>query len=59
MGWNRGHKLEALDYGELWQKGIDRECQRQLADTKQKVLHLIETKQTHLIGKNVDIKEIE
>lgn len=51
MGWNRGHKLGADDYEELGQKGIDRKTQHFLSATKDVVQHLIETKQTHLIGK--------
>lgn len=59
MGWNRGYKLETLDYEELAQKGIDRTCQNMLLKTKEKVNYLIETKQEHLIGKNVEIPELD
>lgn len=59
MGWNRGYKLEALDYEELSQKGIDRKLQNLLAEARDKVQYLIETKQEHLIGKNIDMPKIE
>jgi hypothetical protein len=51
MGWNRGYKLGLLDYDELSSKGLDKACQKQLAEAKDKVLYLIETDQLHLIGK--------
>ena len=59
MGWNRGYKLGALDYEELKEKGIDREYRKFLAEKKDKVHYLIETKQEHLIGKNIAIPELE
>lgn len=59
MGWNRGYKLSADDFAELSQKGIDRNYQKFLFKTKERVHYLIETKQTHLIGKNAVIPELE
>lgn len=59
MGWNRGYKLGPDDYAELKSKGLDRSYRDLLADVENKVQHLIQTKQTNLIGKNVDIKKLE
>lgn len=53
MGWNRGYKLEGVDYEDLNDKGIDKKCQNQLSAAKDRVQYLIDTKQTHLIGKKV------
>lgn len=50
MGWNRGYKLEALDYEELAHKGIDRKCRQTMLEEKDTVQYLIETKQEKLIG---------
>lgn len=58
MGWNRGYKLGADDYAELAQKGLDKVYQKFLADKKNKVHYLMESKQEHLIGKNVEIPEL-
>ena len=59
MGWNRGYKLGALDYEELSEKGIDKSCQKFLADKKEKIQYLISTFQQHLIGKNVETPELQ
>jgi len=56
MGWNRGYKLEALDYEELAQKEIDRRMEHFLSDCKDKVQYLIKTKQENLIGQNVKLE---
>lgn len=53
MGWNRGHKLEALDYAQLSEEGIDRAHMTSLAAAKTNVHHLITTGQTNLIGSDV------
>lgn len=53
MGWNRGHKLEAVDFEDLNDKGVDRACQKQLGSAKDKVVYLMETNQMHLVGKPV------
>lgn len=58
MGWNRGHKLNDYDYAELGQKGLDKKMRDQLALNKEKVQYLINSKQEHLIGKNIDIKAL-
>ena len=59
MGWNRGYKLDEYDYADMNEKGIDRKLQNKLAEAKEKVQYLIETNQTHLIGKNADFPRIE
>lgn len=53
MGWNRGYKLEALDYAELAEKGLEKKAQLQLQACKERVLHLIKTNQEPLIGTNL------
>jgi hypothetical protein len=57
MGWNRGHKLDSYDYAELAEKGIDRKTRTALITTQDKVKYLIQTKQTHLIGQNVELPD--
>jgi hypothetical protein len=59
MGWNRGYKLDEYDYADMNEKGIDKKLQHLLSETKEKVQYLIETNQTHLIGKNADFPRIE
>ena len=51
MGWNRGYKMDVEDFAELAQKGVDRKTRDRLNEAKDKVVGLIATKQTHLIGK--------
>lgn len=58
MGWNRGYKLQAEEYSELRQKGIDKKMQQSLENTKDKVQYLMTTKQENLIGKNIEIPEL-
>lgn len=58
MGWNRGYKLEAMDYDDLRNKGIDRKMQLQLEGTKDKVQFLIESKQENLIGKGFELPKL-
>lgn len=52
MGWNRGHKLGGDDYAELKVKGIERKHSLYLSETKSHVQSLIQSGQTHLIGKS-------
>jgi hypothetical protein len=59
MGWNRGYKLQAEDYSELKEKGLDRKMQLELEKAGDKVKYLIETRQENLIGQNVAIPELE
>jgi hypothetical protein len=59
MGWTRGWKLTADDYTELRQRGIDKKMQLQIEKTKDKIQYLMQTKQENLIGKNVEIPELE
>lgn len=54
MGWNRGYKLQELDFAELNERGIDRKCQFLLSNTKEKVQFLIKTNQLNLLGKPVE-----
>lgn len=56
MGWNRGYKLGSEDYAEISNKNIDTKHKNYLSTTKDKIYHLIETKQENLIGKNLEIE---
>lgn len=58
MGWNRGHKLDEYDFAELSEKGIDRKMEHFLSTKEEKIRYLISTKQEHLIGKNLDMPEL-
>lgn len=59
MGWNRGHKLDNYDYAELREKGIENSCRDIMLDTKLKVEYLVRNNKTELIGKNIDLKQIQ
>lgn len=59
MGWNRGYTLGADDYAELTQYGVDKKHSKFLAHAKDRIQYLVETKQEHLIGKNMPIPELE
>ena len=51
MGWNRGYQLTPEDQGEIAVKCKD--YKGLIADSRERVNHLIKTNQTHLIGKNI------
>lgn len=55
MNWNYTHKLDVDDFAELRSKGIENKAMNLLETAKEKVQYLIQTKQEHLIGKNVDV----
>lgn len=59
MGWNRGYKLGEDDYAELRHKGIDNKMRVMIENTKNKIQYFINSGQTDLIGKNVDIPELD
>lgn len=59
MGWNEGYKLGPEDWAIIHSKGADRKIQLYFENAKQKVEYLMRTNQTNLIGKNVEIPEIE
>lgn len=59
MGWNRGYKLGEDDYAELRHKGIDNKMRTMIENTKNKIQYFINSGQTDLIGKNVDIPELD
>jgi len=58
MGWNRGHKLDEYDYAEISSKGLDRKMENFLQNKKDKVQYLIKSGKQDLIGKNIDIPEL-
>lgn len=63
MGWNRGYRLESVDYEDLRDKGVDRKMQNALSTSKERVDYLMRTNQLHLLGKPVEgfdeIKKVE
>ena len=59
MGWKPTHKLDADDWEELRSKGIERKYKGAIAEAKNVVQYLTETKQEHLIGKGYKISKIE
>lgn len=58
MGYSRGWKMTADDYNALSDAGIEDQYKGYLAEVKDKVNRLIETRQEHLIGKNADVKQL-
>ena len=54
MGWTRGYKLEALDFAELSDRGVDRNHTAFLSETKDQVQYLMQTNQLGLIGQNAE-----
>ena len=59
MGWNPEHRMNADDWTQLKSQGIDENYRGAIGKAKDKIQHLIETKQSHLIGKNVKLPELE
>jgi len=55
MGWNPEHVLDADDYNDLRQSGVSKAYTGLIGKVKEKVQYLMETNQTHLIGKNADV----
>jgi len=53
MGWNDGYELLAEDFAELRRYNVENEHRQFLEETKDKIHHLIATKQENLIGKPV------
>jgi hypothetical protein len=53
MGWNPQHKLEALDYAELRQKGVDVAMKVALGCAKESVMFKIKAGRESEIGKKV------
>lgn len=58
MGYNPLYKLQAEDMNEI-QKQVGKEYAGMLEHASARVKYLIENNQTHLIGKNVAIPELE
>ncbi len=59
MGWNATHRLNTNDYAELDTKRVMFRARQAQSIAQEKVNYLISTKQHHLIGKGVPIKELE
>lgn len=59
MGWNEGHKLDAYDWKEINSKNIKEKVNMFYEQAEKRVEYFINTKQTHLINKGFEIKEIE
>lgn len=58
MGWNEGYKLGADDFAYIRSNGVDRKLSKKYEEITTKVQYLIETKQEHMIGKNINIPEL-
>jgi hypothetical protein len=59
MGWTQGYKLGVDDYAELSDRGVDREHKIFQAKTKERVEYLVSNGKQELIGKNIEIPELE
>lgn len=59
MGWNKEYKLGTDDYEQLGQLGVDGKMRKALESAKERAMYLINSKQEHLIGKNVAIPELQ
>ncbi len=59
MGWNPTHEMGDGDWNELKSKGVEKKYKGVLSEVKNRVQYFIDTKQTHLIGKNADVPAIE
>lgn len=58
MGWNTGYKMQDIDWAEIRDTGIEQKYKEVFAEKKKKVQFLINSKQTNLIGKNVEVKQL-
>ncbi len=58
MGWNPTHDLGDDDWAEIRGKGVDKKYVGVIASAKERVQYLMQTNQTHLVGKNVDVPKI-
>lgn len=59
MGWSRGYKLNADDYNEISEAGVDRACKKLFSEKKEKVTYLIKNGQERLIGQNVPVPALD
>ena len=55
MGINPEWKLDTDDFNEMEKRGIKKKYLGVIAEVKNKIHYLIESKQEHLIGKNVKV----
>lgn len=59
MGWSKDHALKSDDYNELSDSGVDKKLRLTQAKVKERVEFLISHGQEKLIGKNIEIPELE
>ena len=59
MGWTRGYKLGVEDFAEIERHGMDTKHRMFEQKTKDRIEYLVKEKQEHLIGKNVEIPQLE
>lgn len=59
MGWNVGYKLGPEDWAELQKKGILQKYTAVISLAKEKVQYLLNKGRKDLIGKNIEIKELQ
>ncbi len=55
MGWNPTHRLDDDDWADMRSKGVDKKLTFLVEAVKNKIDYLIETKQEHLLGKDVPV----
>ncbi len=58
MKWNRGYKLDEYDWAEIREKGLDVRMQKYLEEKKDKIQYLLINNKQELIGKNIEIPEL-
>lgn len=58
MGWHASHRIDEYDQAELREKGVYKKYAGVIEAAKIKVHHLIQTRQTDLIGKGVSVPEL-
>lgn len=59
MDWNKEYELGTDDYEQLSQLGVDKKMKLIREKAKEKVHYLISTNQQNLIGKNIEIPELQ
>jgi hypothetical protein len=58
MGWNPSHRLDTDDQNQLRSTGTEGRYWSAIGKAKEKIQYLLETKQEHLIGKNVPMSKL-
>jgi len=59
MNWNEEYEIQAIDRNAIRDDGVERLYKGVLENYSKRVAYLIEKNQTHLIGRNVEIPELD